>query len=111
MTAAPIARAGVRVTAERVEDAAEQIRYRFLRDAFREATAAHWRKRGADFEWARPRPSDFTGRATAAELAARDARLASLARACRFHARLIETGSGAELAAELAELLAADGVA
>lgn len=111
MSIATIDRAGVRVTSRRVEGAAEQIRLRFLQDAFTEARAAQWRRRAEAFEWCRPRPGDFNGRATADELAARDARLARLARLCRFHARLIETSNGTEMAAELAEMLAAEGVA
>ena len=111
MTAATIDRAGVRVTSRRIEGAAEQIRLRFLQDAFTQARAAQWRKRAETFEWCRPRPTDFNGRATADELAQRDARLARLARLCRFHARLIETSNGAAIAAELADMLAAEEVA
>lgn len=111
MSVAVIDRAGVRVTSRRIMDTSEQIQRRFLQDAFAQASAAQWRKRAETFEWCRPRPGDFNGRATAEELAARDARLARLARLCRFHARLIETSNRQAIAAELAEMLAAEGVA
>lgn len=106
-----IVRAGVRVTVDAVEAQAASIARRFLEDAFVSASAAQWRRRAETLEWARPRPTDYNGRATAEELADRDARLASQARACRWHARLIEHARGEAIRAELAELLAAEGVA
>lgn len=104
-------RAGLRVIAAAVADEADSIRRRFLEDAFTETLACQWRRRAESFEWARPKATDFNGQASEKELADRDARLASLARACRVHARLIETSRGRAIAAELAAMLAAEGVA
>lgn len=101
MSAATLARLAVQA----VDGSAENIVRRLLGDAFTEASSAQWRRRAETFEWARPRPGDFNGKATAEELRARDARLASLARACRFHARLIEAQRGEALRAELAAML------
>lgn len=111
MSADTLSRAGVRVTAREIEAQAASITRRVLEDAFTQASAAQWRRRADTLEWARPKPTDYNGRATAEELAERDARLASLARACRWHARLIEHARGEAIRAELAELLAAEGVA
>ena len=44
----------------------EQFTRRTITDAITEATAAHWRRRAAALEWARPRSGDFTGKATPA---------------------------------------------
>lgn len=62
---------------------------RVLQDAMTEATAAYWLRRAAELEAARPRPGDFNGNATEAELAARDRRLANDAEGCRQRARLL----------------------
>lgn len=107
----PEHQAAARVDLRRARTQVDQIRYRLIEDAVQQGRADYWRRRADTFDWARPRPTDFNGRATAAELAARDARLARLAKLCRFHARLIETTRDAEIAAELAELLAVEGVA
>ncbi len=48
---------------------------------------------------ARPRPGDFTGKATAAELAEADERCLQIALACRSHARLL-SGEFGELGGE-----------
>ena len=89
-------RAGVAVPSTRANASAfagylDQFTRRVIEDAMLQATAAYWRRRAADFEWARPRPGDFTGAASADELAARDRRLAETAEACRRHAHLLET--------------------
>ncbi len=73
-------------------DSAEQLRTRVVREALRDATAHTWTRRAQALEWARPRPSDFPGRATPDELAARDARLAEQAAACRHRAELLVLG-------------------
>lgn len=59
---------------------------RVLEDAYAEAAAAYWLRRAERFEAARPRSGDFVGQATAAELAALDARVAAAAQACRNRA-------------------------
>lgn len=71
-------------------DQAACILRRAVEDALSASTPGFWRRRAEVFEWARPRPGDFIGRAAEAELAARDARLAGMAEACRRHAELVE---------------------
>jgi hypothetical protein len=53
-----------------------------LTEAAAEATPEHWQRRADTFENARPRPGDYNGRATAQDLAERDARCAATAQAC-----------------------------
>ena len=67
----------------------EQLLRRFLQDLITEETPAHWERRAATLEWCRPRPGDFTGQATAADLAELDARLALQAEECRNHAAIL----------------------
>lgn len=64
----------------------QSFRRRVVQDAIADAMATQWRRRAATFEWARPRPGDWPGRATAADLKAQDARLAAIAAACRARA-------------------------
>lgn len=59
---------------------------RLLQDALAEATASYWRKRAEDFERAGSRPGDYTGEASADEIARRDEWLTSVAQACRSRA-------------------------
>lgn len=73
-----------------MEDVAGRLAVRVIEDAVTSAQGAYWCRRAEVFEWARPRPGDFIGRATNAELAARDARLAGMAEACRRHSELVE---------------------
>lgn len=61
-----------------------------LFDAWAAATARYWRRRGAAFEAARPRPGDFHGRATRDELNARWVRLTAIAKACHARADVAE---------------------
>jgi hypothetical protein len=68
----------------------EAIPRRAFQEAWNSAHACGWRRRSALFEWARPRPSDFSGNATGAELAERDRVLAAQALACRNAATLLE---------------------
>lgn len=61
----------------------DQFARRLIQDALATATAAHWEARAETFEAARPKASDHHGKATRPTLAARDARLAQVAQACR----------------------------
>lgn len=65
---------------------------RVLTDALAEGTDAYWQRRAEAFEKAAPRPGDFNGRATPAELAARAERCRATAAACRARASLEEHG-------------------
>jgi hypothetical protein len=71
-------------------DAEEPIRRRVVQDALNDALACTMRRRAELFEWARPRPGEYAGQATPAELAARDRLLAAQAKACRNKAILLE---------------------
>lgn len=87
----------------------EHFRGRVLQDALQEATAVYWERRAQTFEDAAPRPADFNGRATRAELAERAASCLGAARACRAHAGLLRGGRAhepisAEVRAALAEV-------
>lgn len=84
--------------------ATEHFRARLLSDALAEGTAVYWERRAASFEWARPRPGDFHGRATRAELSRRWRELTGIAAACRARAEVARRGEGApEVWALLAE--------
>lgn len=65
-----------------------------LHDVWCEATTTYWLIRAEQLDAARPRPGDFHGRATRQQLAARDARLAEAAAACRHRAELAEASRG-----------------
>jgi len=60
-----------------------------IRDTLNRAQAATWLRRADDWEWAAPRPDDYTGRATPATLADRAHRCRAKAAACRAHATLL----------------------
>ena len=64
-----------------------QFERRLLADALQTATAAYWQRRAAAFEAAKPRSTDYRGRATDDDL--RDAwrRCDDAARACRARAK------------------------
>jgi len=72
---------------ERVD--AAQLGRRVAQDALNEAAAATWWRKAEAYEWARPKPTDFNGNATPAELAERDRKLAAQAAACRHKAELL----------------------
>ncbi len=76
------------VAATSLDEAACIVR-RAVEDAVTAAVPGYWLRRAAVLEWARPRPGDFRGRASDAELAARDQRLARDAQLCREHAELL----------------------
>lgn len=85
----PDMRHHVRDLLERV-DLDEMVRRRAVQEAVTDALAHTWTRRAEVFEWAAPKPGDFTGRATAAELAERQARCEATALACRQKAALLE---------------------
>jgi hypothetical protein len=66
----------------------DHFQRRVMEDAINEASAIYWSKRAETFEAARPRPGDFTGRASHVDLAARDRELSEVATACRNRAQL-----------------------
>lgn len=68
---------------------AEQIQVRAFFDVMREANARYWERRADSFDWAAPRPDDFTGEATPEEIAARAKQCIEIASMCRFHAKLL----------------------
>ena len=70
----------------------EQFRSRVIQDALTEATAAYWLRRSRQFERALPRPGDYTGTATPAQLEAQRARIVAVAAACRHRAAVLLTG-------------------
>ena len=61
---------------------------RVLADAMSEGTAIFWERRARELEAAAPRPGDFRGRATEAELAEAGRRCREAAAACRARASL-----------------------
>ncbi|HIW29779.1 MAG TPA: hypothetical protein H9987_07175 [Candidatus Luteococcus avicola] len=69
----------------------EAAQLRIFRDVWLEAQADYWEARADRLEWCRPRPGDYTGRATPAEIAAREARLALEVEQCRAHARVLRS--------------------
>lgn len=71
-------------------DYGESMRRRGAAEAILGAMPATWLRRAELFEWARPKPGEYTGRATAQELAARDRRCRTAAIACRRHAAALE---------------------
>jgi len=71
-------------------DLDEPIRRRAVQESVSNALACTWRRKADLLEWARPRPGEYAGQATAAELAERDQLLAAQAKACRNKAILLE---------------------
>lgn len=78
---------------------------RFIEEAIADALPFVWERRAAQLEQARPRPGDFTGAATAEDLAERDRRLAEQAQECRNHADVLRRYP-APIGADLADLVA-----
>ena len=68
----------------------ERMQLESALDAVRRARAETWLRRAEQWEWAAPRPGDFVGRATEADIEARAARCHQLATACRAHAAILE---------------------
>ena len=88
----------------RLEALAAQLgpfRRRVVEEMLATALPAFWARRAEQLEDARPRPTDFNGRASLAELAERDRRLAEQAAACREHAELLRMFPEEEAVVEL----------
>lgn len=62
---------------------------RFIEELILAALPSQWLQRAAQLEECRPRPGEFVGSATAAEVAAADRRNAEQAAQCRLHAALL----------------------
>ncbi len=86
----------------------EHFQRRVMQDALNEATINYWNGRAKTFEEAMPRPGDFTGAATPADLETQRQRLLETARACRNRAT-VSLIQDDDACPELAALL--DGVA
>ena len=71
----------------------ENFQRRLIQDACQEARADYWDRRAEEFERARPKPGDRTGRATPEQIAEQDRRTAATAEACRQRAQLIRAGA------------------
>lgn len=84
---------------------------RILADAMSEGTAIFWQRRARELEAAAPRPGDFRGRASDAELAEAGRRCREAAAACRARASLEGPGLPVEpmIIAELGLGVDADG--
>lgn len=67
----------------------EDMLKRLIQDAVGVALPAQWQRRAEVFEHARPRPGDYFGQATEADLEALDRRNALTAAQCRLHAALL----------------------
>lgn len=83
-----------RLDGDALAEHVEHFRARVLQDALYEATAYYWRRRAEAFEAARPRASDWPGRATPEQLAEADRRCATAALACRQRAAMSLIGGG-----------------
>lgn len=81
---------------------------RVIEESLLTGLPASWLRRAADFEAARPRPGDFNGRASAADLAARDRRCSEAAAVCWERAELLRLHSdvfGVEVSAAVDDAL------
>lgn len=86
--------AGDNDLAERVK----HFRLRVLQDALSEATGAYWLRRAEVLDAARPRPGDYTGRATDEQLATAAKRCGDAALGCRQRAIVEQCyGLGADI--------------
>lgn len=82
------------MAADRKAPAARTIQFmaRVLQDAMAEASAAYWERRARTFEEAAPRPGDYTGHASTADLEAGTARCQLAAKVCRQRASIERHG-------------------
>ncbi len=90
-------------------DRVRHFRLRVLSDALSEATANYWNRRAEAFEAAAPRPGDFTGRATQADLDTLTRRCRKAAEACRQRA-LVESTATPPIPPIIVAELAGEGV-
>lgn len=79
---------------------------RIVQDCMTTASAAGWRRRAETFEQAAPRPGDFPGRASPAELEERRRRCLATAAAARRHAALL-AGTSEPMSLDVREYLSA----
>ena len=79
----------------------EQAAARFLAEVLHSATAAYWDRRAKVWEDAAPKPTDFNGQATEAELQESWRRCMTISRACAEQAELIRSGHNEEIPAEV----------
>lgn len=90
MTSTPTMFSGQRATRNAIADIdLETMARRLLAEAFTSAIPGQWEARARAFESCRPKRGDYFGRATRAQVAAQDQRMAELAAACRLHAALL----------------------
>lgn len=81
---------------EQTTDALGQVldlshfRARVLQDALDQATVGHWLARHAALSASLPRPGDYTGRASSAEMAAREADVRRALAAIERHVYLLQ---------------------
>lgn len=70
--------------------AISQMQRRVIQDALTEATGDYWRRRAAQFQAARPQPTDRPGRPGSGPPEGRDAELSAVAQACLNRAQLAD---------------------
>ncbi len=76
----------------RLSEHVAHFQRRILEDGLLVAMPSTYRQRADMFDWARPKPNDYTGKATQKDLADLDERCRLVAEACRRHANLLELG-------------------
>ena len=95
------------MTRNRNPEKINQIFARWLANELVAAMPETWERRARAFEAARPKPGDFIGRASAADLAAIDRRCRESAEACRNKAQILRWyGPGPDVLAEIEFILA-----
>lgn len=90
------------------EQEIEEAALRNLQQILNEGLAATWERRARQFEEARPKPGDYMGQATPAEIAERDRDLAETARACRLKAVIVRELGDPEIRYSMAVALLDD---
>jgi hypothetical protein len=83
----------------------DHFRARVLQDCLTEATASYWVHRAYQFQEAAPKPGEFHGRATRAQLAEARRRCLAIALACRRRAQLIMEGRPEEISREVIDAI------
>jgi hypothetical protein len=83
----------------------DHFRARVLQDALTEATAAYWVHRAYQFQQAAPKPNDFHGQASKAQLVEARWRCLATALACRQHADLVLSSYGEPISSEVLAVL------